>query len=143
MKLYLLLYKFKIARLTKRKVKRWYRYQNIDNMIFALENGIYDIRALAANYLGDTFDPKAIPALRKGIDDNVKMVSIACVDSLRKITHSPEIEIEIKAKIEEWKIKEQNSKVEGYHGHYDIPKWKKRDWLAVVRQQLKKPMRWG
>lgn len=143
MKLNILLYKFKILRLTNRKVKSWHNSQNIDNLIFALENGIYDVRALAANYLGDSFNPKAIPALRNGIDDKVKIVSIACMDSLRKITHSPEIESIINAKVQEWKIKEQNSKIEGYHRHYDVAKWKKRDWLEVVRQQLKKPMRWG
>lgn len=143
MKLNILLYKFKILRLTNRKVKSWHNSQNIDNLIFALENGIYDVRALAANYLGDSFDPKAIPALRNGIDDKVKMVSMACIDSLRKITHSPEIDVEINAKMEEWIIKEKNLKTEGYQGSSDVPKWKKRDWIAIVRHQLKNPMRWG
>jgi hypothetical protein len=143
MKLYQLFYKLGFTGLSKRRVKYWCRTQNADNLIFALENGIYSVRALAAKCLGDLLDPKAIPALRKGIDDKVKMVSVACMDAAMKVSNSSEIAKEIKDKMEEWKVKEQDSKIESYQGHYYSAKWKKRDWLEIVRQQLKKPMRWG
>jgi len=140
---FLYLYKIGFIRLTKKKVENWNRMQNIDKLIFALENGVYDIRILAAKYLGNLRDHKAIPALRKSLDDKVKPVSLESAESLRRLTNNTDIETEIREKLKYWEDEEEKerNRIINYEIHVDMPKWKKRDWVAIVKEMLKKPMR--
>ncbi|WP_321369092.1 HEAT repeat domain-containing protein [uncultured Draconibacterium sp.] len=138
------LYKIGFIRLTKKKVEKWNRIQNIDKLIFALENGLYDIRILAAKYLGNLKDRNAIPVLRKSLNDKVKPVSLQSAESLRRLTNNADIEIEIREKLKYWEEEEEKerNRIISNEIHVDMPKWKKRDWVAIVKEMLKKPMRW-
>lgn len=143
MNAYSYLYKYGLFKLSKRKIEKWNRMQDVPKLIFALENGLYDVRLLAAKYLGNLRDYSAVPFLRRSLHDKVKVVSLESAKSLRLLTNNPEVEIEIKEKLEEWnRIEEQAKNRTVYDNRRaDIPKWKKRDWVAIVKEMLKKPMR--
>ena len=142
MTLYLYLHKIGLLKLTKKKVERWDSLDTIDRLIFALENGMYDIRILAARKLGEQMDKRAIPALKNSLKDKVKKVSIESAIALKKISNSPELEEEVKMQLRYWEKKEAAEKEEKRKQKIELPKWRKRDWTAIVKKQLQKPMRW-
>jgi tagatose-1,6-bisphosphate aldolase len=143
MEVFMLFYNVGIIRLTKKKVEKWNQTENTEKLIFALENGLYDIRCLAAKFLGKRKEERVINALRVSLNDNVKVVSIESAKSLVKLTENVEILKDIEEKLEYWKQHEARKR-EGSHKHNytNIPKWKKRDWVAILKAQLKKPIRW-
>ncbi len=138
------LYKNGLIRLTEKRIEQWNRMQETAKLVFALENGLYDVRLLAAKHLGNLRDINAVPALRKSLNDKVKIVSLESAQSLRKLTNDPDIETEIREKQEYWaeEDEKERNRIINNEIHVDMPKWKKRDWVAIVKQMLKKPMRW-
>ncbi|WP_319590671.1 hypothetical protein [uncultured Draconibacterium sp.] len=138
------LHKNGLIRLTEKRVEHWNTMQDTPKLVFALENGLFDVRLLAAKYLGNLRDINAVPALRKSLNDKVKIVSLESAEALRKLTNDPDIEQEIREKLNYWAEEEERerNRIINNEVHVDMPKWKKRDWVAIVKNMLKKPMRW-
>ncbi len=144
MTLFKSLHQIGLAKLSVRKVKEWRKEESIEDLIYALETGRYAVRNEAAKALGFLRAKSAIPILRKSLNDQVELVSMSVIEALQKIGVSSKIEKEIEAKIKYWdnkrKSRHENNDSNYYH---EKPKWKKRDWKAIIKQQLRKPMRWG
>ncbi|WP_163324474.1 HEAT repeat domain-containing protein [Draconibacterium mangrovi] len=138
------LHKNGLIKLTQKRVEQWYRMQDTSKLVFALENGLYDVRLLAAKHLGNLRAVNAVSALRKSLNDKVKLVSLESAQALRKLTNDPVIIAEIDNKLKYWEEEEEKeqNRVINNEVHNEMPKWKKRDWVGIVKEMLKKPMRW-
>ena len=137
----------KIFRLTVKKVNKWTKKGNVDKLIYALQNGLYDVRKRAAEGLGELEVKNAIPYLIKAIDDKVKIVSFASMNSLERIGIDSEIENMIMIKKEYWETKELEAQKRAKE-KLKIPniyKWERpsKQTLENIREMLKKPMNTG
>lgn len=135
------LYKTGLLRLTQKKIKKWERQKETAKLIFAFETGMYDIRMSAAEALGNLNTEKVIPTLRKGLQDEVMGVFIAVAQALKRISKDPEIWQEIAERSARWQEREDQRRENFWkqspsHGE----KWDKRDWIGILKEQMKKPM---
>ncbi|MFA9388703.1 MAG: HEAT repeat domain-containing protein [Prolixibacteraceae bacterium] len=142
MTLFKLLYQIGLIKPSLRQVKRWTKQRNIENLCFALDHGLYNVRIEAAKALGELKARSALPTLRKRLKDSVKPVAIESAKSLKTIGISVEVENEIVTMNKFWEQKELKAKTRKKRSkNLYIPKWEKRDWVEILREQLKKPMR--
>ena len=144
-----ILYKTGLLKLTERRIEKWIAGNKTGNLIFALENGNYHIRKLAAEGLGTINNTAVIPYLIEAIDDKVIIVSYSAMNSLEKMPIDKKIQEKINLKKNYWTDKEKAEK-EALSRHKinynNIPKWDKKGrmkTLEMVRQMLKKPMNIG
>ncbi len=82
-KIFKILYKFKILRLTKRKVNHWIETKQFDKLIFASKNGNYKIRLsliIGIKNLLDNVQMKNIAI--ELIDDKVQIISEKSIETL-------------------------------------------------------------
>lgn len=135
-----------LLRLNETIIQKWKANGDVDSLIYALRDERYDVRFVAVQALGQLKVKKAKPFLLKLLDDRVEKVSIASTEALRKIGISSKIEKDIEGVIHRWKEKAKQRGLNNQEEEYpqlEMPKWKKRNWRAILKQQLKKPMRWG
>jgi len=133
-----------LLRLNDKIIQKWKVNGDVDALIYALGDERYDMRFAAVKALGLLRAKKAKLSILKLLNDRVERVSIASIEALRKIGISSKIEKEIEVKIEYWDNKRESRHENNDSNHYhEKPKWKKRDWKAIIKQQLRKPMRWG
>jgi HEAT repeat protein len=111
-----ILYRTSLLKLTTNKVSRWVKNGNIDNLIMALEYGIYDVRKGAIEGLTTLKHKESIPLLEKYLDDSIQSVSESAIEGLTILTNEKNsiINEKIKQKKQYWKAKKANKKkIEG------------------------------
>jgi hypothetical protein len=82
--------------------------KDLESIHWALQFGMYDVRQTAANFLGELKSKKSIRLLSNAVDDKIKNVSFAAMDSLWVILPNKKVENKIKLKKEFWiSIKEK------------------------------------
>lgn len=142
MSLKIFLYKNYLSNFTERKIDNWEKNEDFQMLYFALKNGLFNIRFAAAKALGNLQSKESIPFLMESLHDRVEKVALESAKSLSKIGVSDENLIEINQVVEEWKIKEEAEKhIPDTMLKSPMPQWKKTNWRAIVKEQLKKPMR--
>jgi len=82
--------------ISENELTKWKDEQNTEKLIFALENGMYDIRIKASEYLGRIEDKSAKLSLIKALSDNEPSV----VDKVYSVLQEQELTEEEKSKIQ-------------------------------------------
>lgn len=104
------LYRHQILTLTERKLERWNKNESIDELIFAANNGIYNIRLRCIEFLsGRTSEPKIKSLLISMISDDVEIVSKAAIEVLED-SATPELMEVIKQTRKTWRDKKKRKK---------------------------------
>ncbi|MEQ6169106.1 HEAT repeat domain-containing protein [Ekhidna sp. MALMAid0563] len=104
------LYNHRILKLTENKLERWNRTDAIDKLIFAAENGMYNIRLKCIEQLTNrTRELEIDKLLVTLISDDVEVVSEAAIEALEQ-TASPEQRELIEQTRKNWKLKNRKKK---------------------------------
>ncbi|WP_248723693.1 HEAT repeat domain-containing protein [Seonamhaeicola sp. ML3] len=140
------LFRFNLVQPSAKTFDTWKLCGYVNRIEFALENGNYKTRKLAADTLGELGYESSIPALFKKINDNVQNVSIAVLNALEKIGCQDELGTTIIKKRFDWvKLqREKQAKREANKGKkYKIYRWERASKKSFdrVKEQLKKPIR--
>ena len=139
--------------ITKNKVRTWERKGKILKLINALIKGNFEIRANAAQALGNLGDKRALAELIKHLDDTFRNVRNESARAILKIDSSDSMKILIEEKTNFWnEISEniKNSKPKNQPDEFDkdFYSWKGRfkrniTMTKAIKEKLKRPMRWG
>lgn len=140
------LFKLKLIQPSESTINFWMDNEQVDNLEYALTNGNYKTRRLAAEALEKIAKPSSIPALLKCINDKVQNVSIAALNALEKICGSDELIKTIVKKRFNWvkQIRETDAKCEANKGKkHNIYRWERASKKSFdrVKAQLKRSIR--
>ena len=141
-----LLIKLKIAQPSIKDIYKWQRTKQVVKIEYALKNGNYKVRELAANALGGLNESSSIPCLLDAINDDIQIVSIAALNALDNIDCNDDLSKSIIKKRFNWlqKIRENEERKKENNGKkYNIYRWERASKKSFdrVKEQLKKPMR--
>lgn len=141
-----LLFKFNLIQPSERTILFWMYDLQIEKLEYALENGNYKTRKLAAEALEYVGKPSSIPALLKAINDKVQNVSIAALNALEKIGAKDTLINTVIKKRFNWAkdVRTKNAKYEANKDKkHKIYRWERASKKSFdrVKAQLKKPMR--
>jgi len=127
----------------ERKIVR----KDIDALEFALENGLYDTREMAARHLGKLESEASKEKLIQAMDDPVPAVSEAVMQALEKIGGDPSLTKSIVQKRAYWKnlalerkTRDRSSEKKYMPERKDRPSRKS---FENLKQMLRKPMNSG
>lgn len=107
------LYLNRILKFTEAKLEKWHQKEATEKLIFAAQNGIYNIRLKCVNYLSKKISESDIKDLIISlVSDEVEVVSVAAMTALEQ---SPTLELseliqQTKAKWQTKKQKERQKK---------------------------------
>lgn len=141
-----ILFKLKLVQPSSRTIRFWMHTDEIEKLEYALKNGNYKTRKLAADALGITGYSSSIPVLFEAINDNVQNVSIAALNTLESIGCEDEFGSTIIKKRFNWlkRKRESDKKREANKGKkYKIYRWERASKKSFdrVKEQLKRPIR--
>ena len=104
------LYQHRILKLTEHKLERWSKDDATSKLIFAAENGIFNIRLKCIEQLANrTKEPEIKKLLITMISDDVEVVSEAAIKTLEP-TATPELLELIERTRKNWKLKKRKKK---------------------------------
>ena len=139
--------------ITKDKVNTWERHGKVSKLINALKKGNFEIRANAAQALGNLKDRNALDELIKHLDDSFRNVRNESAKAILKIDPSESMKKIIEEKAHFWiEISKKNRTGETEIGNNEFDKdfysWKGRftrniSMTKAIKEKLKMPMRWG
>jgi len=141
-----LLFKLKVIEPSERMIDLWKDTFAINKLEYALINGNYKTRQLAAEALEIIGEASSIPLLIKASNDRIHKVSIAALNALEAIGYSDQLIISITQKRFKWfktiQRKEEQLK-EKKQQKYNIYKWKRssKKSFEMVKERLKRPIR--
>lgn len=140
------LFKLKLIQPSQKAISFWMDCEDTDKLEYALTNGNYKTRKLAAEALEQIAKPCSIPALLNCINDKVQNVSLACLNALERISPNDELIKTIVRKRFNWvnEIREKRAKYEANkHVKHTIYRWRRtsKESFDRVKEQLKKPIR--
>lgn len=140
------LFKLNLVQPSAKTIYFWMDSHDTVKLEYALANGNYKTRKLAAEALEQIAKPCSIPALLKCINDKVQNVSIACLNALEKISPNDELIKAVVNKRFNWatNVREKQAKFEANKGKkYTIYRWERASKKSFdrVKEQLKRPMR--
>lgn len=138
--------KLKLIQPSKKDIIRWQHKKHVLKIEYALKNGNYIVRELAANALGELNEPSSIPYLLNAINDDIQKVSIAALNALDRIDCNDDLGKSIIKKRFNWvqKLREKEEKRKANSDKkYNIYRWKRASKRSFdrVKEQLKRPMR--
>ncbi|NRB83520.1 MAG: HEAT repeat domain-containing protein [Winogradskyella sp.] len=141
-----LLFKLKVIEPSERMIDLWKDTFAINKLEYALINGNYKTRQLAAEALEIIGEASSIPLLIKASNDRIHKVSIAALNALEAIGYSDQLIISITQKRFKWfktiQRKEEQLK-EKKQQKYNIYKWKRssKKSFEMIKERLKRPIR--
>lgn len=141
-----LLFKLKLIQPSERLISLWKDAFAIKKLEYALTNGNYKTRQLAAEALGIVGDVSSIPLLINASNDSIHKVSIAALNALEAIGYDEQLVISITEKRFRWfksiQQKEAQSKKKKER-KYNIYKWERssKKSFEMVKERLKRPIR--
>ncbi|MCR9174040.1 MAG: hypothetical protein NXI10_16175 [bacterium] len=137
----------RFSSLSKKWLDRKRRKKNIPAIEYALKRGTYDIRALAAKYLGELRSSVSKHALVSSIDDSVYLVSEAAMCALENIGVDADIQETIQKKRLFWVERKKEPEIKGRSQEKGYMPEKKdrpsRKSFENLKQMLRKPMNSG
>lgn len=141
-----LLFKLNLVQPSAKTIHFWMCNEDTVKLEYALANGNYKTRKLAAEALEQIAKPCSIPALLKCINDKVQNVSVACLNALERISPNDELIKTIVKKRFNWvaSIREKRAKFEANKNKkYKIYRWERASKKSFdrVKEQLKRPIR--
>ena len=141
-----ILFKLKLRSLSEADILQLEANTHVDKLEYALANGNYKVRRLAAEALGYVGQASSIPYLFTAIEDKVHNVSLAALDALDRLDDKKELKPLIVGKRFQWmkSISEKEAKFEANRGKkYKIYRWERtsKKNFEIVKEQLKKRMR--
>jgi HEAT repeat protein len=77
-------------KITEKKLDAWRQEGNYDNLIVALKEGMFNMRKIAADFLGEFENETVISALIDAVNDKATNVSDAAIQSLNSFNLSDE-----------------------------------------------------
>ena len=145
-KIIFFLFKLKLLQPSESTINFWLQSEDTDKLEYAVTQGNYKTRKLAAEALEQLAKPCSIPALLKCINDKVQNVSIACLNALERISTNDELIKTIVKKRFKWvnEIREKREKFEANKGKkYNIYRWERtsKKSFDMVKERLKRPIR--
>jgi hypothetical protein len=141
-----LLFKLKVIQPSERMIGLWQNAFAINKLEYALINGNYKTRQLAAEALEIVGEASSIPLLIKASNDRIHKVSIAALNALEAIGYNDQLIISITHKRFKWfesiQRKEEQLK-EKKQRKYNIYKWERssKKSFEMVKERLKRPIR--
>jgi HEAT repeat protein len=141
-----ILFKFKLRSLSEADILHLEANNYVDRLEYALANGNFKVRKLAAEALGHVGQASSIPYLFIAIQDKVHNVSLAALDALDKLDDNKELKPLIVSKRFQWmkSINEKEAAFEANRGKkYKIYRWERtsKKNFEIVKEQLKKRIR--
>ena len=140
------LFKMKLSQPSENTINYWIDTNSVDKLEYALTHGNYKTRQLAAEALGYVGQPSSIPVLLMAIDDKIKNVSIAALNTLEHLQGSDELIKSIVRKRFNWvkilrdKEEKQKSRKAKKHNIYRWDRASKKS-FDMVKERLKRPIR--
>ena len=140
------LFKMKLSQPSENTINYWIDTNSVDKLEYALTHGNYKTRQLAAEALGYVGQPSSIPVLLMAIDDKIKNVSIAALNTLEHLQDSDELIKSIVRKRFNWvkilrdKEEKQKSRKAKKHNIYRWDRASKKS-FDMVKERLKRPIR--
>ena len=140
------LFKMKLSQPSENTINYWINTNSVDKLEYALTHGNYKTRQLAAEALGYVGQPSSIPVLLMAIDDKIKNVSIAALNTLEHLQDSDELIKSIVRKRFNWvkilrdKEDKQKSRKAKKHNIYRWDRTSKKS-FDMVKERLKRPIR--
>ncbi|KYG72906.1 hypothetical protein [Roseivirga echinicomitans] len=108
------LYQHRILKLSENKLEQWNRNEEVDKLIFAAENGMFNIRLKCIEFLsGRIAEHDVKNLLTSMISDDVEAVSEATMKVLEQSATSELLEL-IKRTRKHWKIKRKKRPANSY-----------------------------
>lgn len=141
-----LFFKLKLIQPSERLIGIWKNAFAIKKLEYALTNGNYKTRQLAAEALEIVGDVSSIPLLINASNDSIHKVSIAALNALEAIGYDDQLIISITKKRFKWfesiQRKEEQLK-EKKQRKYNIYKWERssKKSFEMVKERLKRPIR--
>lgn len=141
-----LLFKMRLSQPSEKAIDYWVDKNAVNKLEYALIYGNYKTRQLAAEALEFVGRPSSIPVLLIAIDDKIKNVSIAALNTLEYLQDDDELIKSIVRKRFDWlKIlrdkeeKQNNVKTK----KYNIYHWERasKKSFEMVKERLKRPIR--
>lgn len=124
-----ILFKFKLRSLSEADILHLEANNYVDRLEYALANGNFKVRKLAAEALGHVGQASSIPYLFIAIQDKVHNVSLAALDALDRLDDNKELKPLIVGKRFQW-MKSINEKEAAFETNrskkYKIHKWKRK-----------------
>ncbi|WP_370476889.1 HEAT repeat domain-containing protein [Tamlana flava] len=141
-----LLFKLNLIQPSESTINFWTHYGHVEKLEYAVTNGNYKTRKLAAEGLEVVGKASSIPVLLKCIDDKVQNVSIAALNTLESIGAENELIKTVLKKRFNWanEVRKKQAKFEASKGRkYNIYRWERASKKSFdrVKEQLKKPIR--
>jgi len=140
------LLKMKLSQPSEKAIIYWTDTNSVNKLEYALSHGNYKTRQLAAEALGLVGRPSSIPVLLIAIDDKIKNVSIAALNTLEHLQDSDELIKSIIKKRFNWvkeirdKEEKQKNKKAKKHNIYRWERASKKS-FEIVKERLKRPIR--
>lgn len=140
------LLKMKLSEPSENVINYWIDTNSVIKLEYALTHGNYKTRQLAAEALGLVGQPSSIPVLLIAIDDKIKNVSIAALNTLEHIQDNDELIKSIVKKRFDWlkrlreKEEKQNNAKTKKHNIYRWERASKKS-FEMVKERLKRPIR--
>ena len=140
------LFKMKLSQPSENTINYWINTNSVDKLEYALTHGNYKTRQLAAEALGYVGQPSSIPVLLMAIDDKIKNVSIAALNTLEHLQDSDELIKSIVRKRFNWvkilrdKEEKQKSRKAKKQNIYRWDRASKKS-FDMVKERLKRPIR--
>lgn len=141
-----LLFKMRLSQPSKKAIDYWVDKNAVNKLEYALTHGNYKTRQLAAEALEFVGQPSTIPVLLIAIDDKIKNVSIAALNTLEQLQNSNELIKVIVRKRFNWlknlRDKEERQKSAKVKKH-NIYRWERasKKSFEMVKERLKRPIR--
>lgn len=140
------LFKLKLSQPSEDTINYWIGTNSVHKLEYALTNGNYKTRQLAAEALEFVGQSSSIPVLLVAIDDKIHNVSIAALNTLERLESNEELIKSIIKKRFHWvknlrdkEEKQKNKKVKK-HNIYHWERASKKS-FEIVKERLKRPIR--
>tara|TARA_Y100000588_G_scaffold339425_1_gene382110 strand:- start:14198 stop:14644 length:447 start_codon:yes stop_codon:yes gene_type:complete len=140
------LLKMKLSQPSEKVINYWVGTNSVNKLEYALTHGNYKTRQLAAEALEFVGQPTSIPILLIAIDDKIKNVSIAALNTLEHLQDSDELIKSIVRKRFDWlkRLREKEEKQKNKRAKkHNIYRWERasKKSFEMVKERLKRPIR--
>ena len=140
------LLKMKLSEPSEKVINYWIDTNSVIKLEYALTHGNYKTRQLAAEALEFVGQPSSIPVLLIAIDDKIKNVSIAALNTLEHLQDSDELIKSIVRKRFDWlkRLREKEEKQKNKRAKkHNIYRWERasKKSFEMVKERLKRPIR--
>ncbi|MEF3080057.1 HEAT repeat domain-containing protein [Winogradskyella poriferorum] len=136
----------KLSQPSEKVISYWVGTNSVNKLEYALTHGNYKTRQLAAEALEFVGRPSSIPVLLIAIDDKIKNVSIAALNTLEHLQDSDELIKSIVRKRFDWlkRLREKEEKQKNKRAKkHNIYRWERasKKSFEMVKERLKRPIR--